>query len=86
MTDSPPIPAFVVNLDADVARREQITKQIAHIAGVTLQRVPGVPGATLPRLACDILTKTPDYAVGKGTLGVFLAHLSVWECVAASDA
>jgi FkbM family methyltransferase len=79
ITERQPIPVLVVNLDTDKDRLSDITAQISQFPGFALHRIRGVPGGTLSQLACDILTRTQDYAVGNGVLGVFLAHLAVWE-------
>lgn len=55
-----------------------IAAQFAASPGLALQRVPD---ATLPQLACDILTKTPGYAVGRGALGAVLARVAAWEAI-----
>jgi FkbM family methyltransferase len=86
MTERQSIPVLVVNLDTDKDRLSDITAQISQFPGFALHRIPGVPGGTLSQLTCDILTKKPGYAVGKGVLGVFLAHLAVWEHAAGVDA
>jgi GR25 family glycosyltransferase involved in LPS biosynthesis len=80
--------AIVINLDADVARYGAVVAQFAGYEGFTVVRSRGVYGATLPSLACGVLTRARNYKeqIGGGTLGVFLAHVAVWERIVESDA
>lgn len=76
-----PTSVFVVSLDADINRYEEMRHLAQLSADVKFCRTAGVLGSTLPRAACDILTKTLNYHVGKGALGCFLAHVAAWEAI-----
>lgn len=79
------IPVLVINLDGETTRFDSVRAQVSNNSVFDLKRIRGVPGGTLPQIACDALTKTKDYGVGRGALGVFLAHVAAWEEVIKSD-
>lgn len=77
----------VISLDGDTTRYEMMREQFTRHEGARVSRSRGVYGGTLPSLACGVLTRARHYKerIGGGTLGVFLAHVAVWEHIAASD-
>lgn len=79
------IKVFIVNLDADVERYQEISVHLEKTVNLNVRRIRAVPGSSLASTACDILTKTSGYNVGKGALGCFLSHLHVWEIASSLD-
>jgi len=79
------IPVYVVNLEADVAKLQNIRDQVAGYDFLNLIRVPGVDGTTLPSAACYPLTRNEWSVNHKGTLGCFLGHAHAWEIIAESE-
>jgi GR25 family glycosyltransferase involved in LPS biosynthesis len=80
------IDVLVVNLDTEIARFAPIQAQFAGHPGFNVSRSRGVQGGTLPDLVFQRLTGVKSYKqnIGAGTLGVFLAHVAVWERAAAA--
>jgi glycosyl transferase family 25 len=76
------IPTFVINLESDSARRDDIIGQFARLPGFELNFVVGVDGGGLPDLACYTLTRSEHWIRYKGTIGCFLSHVKAWEEVA----
>jgi FkbM family methyltransferase len=85
MHEAGKIPVLILNLESDTEHWTRLVAQFQTLPDFTPRRIPGVPGSTLPQMACNILTKTAAYGIGRGTLGVFLAHIAAWEAAAALD-
>jgi FkbM family methyltransferase len=81
------INVFIINLDDEKDRFESLSGTFRDSQIFRARRSSGIAGSCVPRVAADVLTRAPDYyKIGLGVLGVFLAHVSAWERVAASDA
>lgn len=76
------IPAFVLNLPADVDRRERVTKQFECLEKFQLRIISGCNGSTLADTATFALTRDHNWKSKKGTIGCFLSHVAAWEVIA----
>jgi len=70
-----------INLDRSPQRMARCTELYRDKAG--LQRIPGVPGNSLPNYLLDRITTNP--ALPRSAVGCSLSHIAAWERVAASS-
>lgn len=66
----------VINMDRNTERWAELLRQFAS-SKPALRRAPAVEGSRLPTAAAQRLTG--DAKAGRGTLGCFLSHASVWQ-------
>ena len=75
------IPAYVLNLPADVDRRELMIEQFAKLDRFQLRIMNGCVGSSLPDTVAFALTRDKNWKSNKGALGCFLSHVAAWEAI-----
>jgi GR25 family glycosyltransferase involved in LPS biosynthesis len=78
------IPAYVVHLDRDTQRAENVHKFIEN-TDLDTAVVSGVYGAELPWVARALIACNEGWAARSGEIGCFLSHMKVWERIAKSS-
>ena len=76
---------FVVNLDMEISKWEQISAQLSAFADLRVRRLPAVHGSALPDMAAVMLGGHPQTLQMRGALGCFLSHAKIWEILSKAD-
>jgi glycosyltransferase involved in cell wall biosynthesis/GR25 family glycosyltransferase involved in LPS biosynthesis len=75
----------VINLATDTARLARVTTALQQYPQLSVQRIEGVSGRSLPDDVCLAMTGDPNAIRAKGALGCFLSHVRAWEAIIDGD-
>ncbi|MEZ5540420.1 MAG: glycosyltransferase family 25 protein [Pseudomonadota bacterium] len=77
------LPVFVINLDADAARRAEMEQTLGTL-GIAWQRIAGVDGSKLsPEARAELNRRARLRQLTPGEIGCLESHVRIWRLIAA---